>query len=45
MRICVPTAIIDGNIRVVSIPDFSRGCGDDLSKVEDHYGFTQQLVG
>jgi hypothetical protein len=28
----VPTTIIDGNIKVVGIPDFPWICGDDLYK-------------
>jgi hypothetical protein len=31
----VPTSIIDGNIKVVGIPDFPWVCGDDpIQKVE-----------
>jgi hypothetical protein len=36
----VPTTIIDGNIRVVGIPDFPWVCGDDLySRLKDQYSF------
>ena len=28
----VPTTVIDGNIKVVGIPDFPWICGDDLYK-------------
>jgi hypothetical protein len=36
----VPTTIIDGNIKVVGIPDFPCMCGDDLYiKLKKEYGF------
>ena len=36
----VPTTVIDGNIKVVGIPDFPWVCGDDLYKrLKDEYSF------
>jgi hypothetical protein len=32
----VPTSIIDGNIRIVGIPDFPWICGEDLYKKLKH---------
>jgi hypothetical protein len=36
----VPTTIIDGKIKVVSIPDFPWVCGDDLyGRLKNDYSF------
>jgi len=36
----VPTTVIDGNIKVVGIPDFPWLCGDDLyMRLKDKYSF------
>lgn len=36
----VPTTVIDGNIKVVGIPDFSWVCGDELyERLKNKYSF------
>jgi hypothetical protein len=36
----VPTTVIDGNIRVVRIPDFPWICGDDLyRRLKEQHSF------
>ena len=36
----VPSTVIDGNIKVVGIPDFPWVCGDDLCRrLKDDYSF------
>jgi hypothetical protein len=36
----VPTAVIDGSLKVVGIPDFAWVCGDELYKrLRDQYSF------
>jgi protein-disulfide isomerase len=38
----VPTTIIDGNIRIVGIPDFPWICGEDLfQKLKRDYKFSK----
>ena len=41
----VPTTIIDGNIKVVGIPDFPWICGDDLyKKLKKEFPLTKDKV-
>ncbi len=41
----VPTTIIDGNIKVVSIPDFPWVCGNELyMKLKRDYGINNNSV-